>query len=245
MDVALPVTLGLVAGVAMFAYGLRSVWKRRLIQNTPRSKARSAAMGRIKVQGTVASFQEITVAPFSGVRCVHFTYTLEKQYERQENNGRLVREWLTIDTARWSVPFFVQDDTGKILVDPKDAEIEMPPDHVNFPILPGEIPDYVVKRLKARPEGVFRFTETILRPGDTAFVLGFAGDNPHVVETSADAAATDKMIQARPGFPFFVSDKPEQQVSDELLALSQLLIVIGPIISAICLIILIGLAKTV
>lgn len=243
-DVGMPALMGLIVGIIMFAFGLRSVWKRRLIQNTPRSKARSVAMGRVEVQGTIAPFQEITVAPFSGVQCVHFSYTLEKQFERRNKEGRMERYWGSIDTARWSVPFFVQDDTGKILVDPKGSEMDTPPDHVAFPILPGEIPDYVVTRLKGRPEGVLRYTETILRPGDTVFVLGYAGDNPHVAETTADTAVADKMIQARAGHPFFVSDKPEKQVTDELLALSQLLLVAGPILSVICLIILIGLAKT-
>lgn len=202
------------AGIIAFMNGFRVIWKKRLLENTPTSKARSVAMGMVEVQGTITPFQEITVAPFSGTQCVWFRYELEEEREQRDKDGNIEKYWVDIDTAAWRVPFFVQDDTGKILVDSTNCAVETAIDRRGVRILESELPQYVIDRVKGklgrgRP---LRYTERFIKIGEPLFVLGFAGDNPFVAETTADDAVKDKMIRFQEGYPFFITDKSEKEV---------------------------------
>jgi len=224
--------LGLLVGLILFFNGFRLLKKSRLVKDTPTSKIRSLAMGRAEVFGTIVPFQEITMAPFSGTPCVYFRYSLEKQYERRDKQGRVHEEWRQIDSGRWSVPFFVQDETGKVLVDPKNAEVDTPADRANMPILGLELPPNILARTSPDRHALLRYSESYIRPDEQLYVLGFAGDNPHIADTSQDTAAGDKMIQYRDGEPFFVSSQHQEAVATYSASAGRQSIVAGAILAA-------------
>ena len=172
------------------------------------------------------------MTPFSATPCVFFRYQLERQHEWRDKNGEVHRRWDTLDFGHWGVPFFIQDESGKILVDPKGAGVDTSQDRANWPLLTLEVPPNVAARVSLGKYDVLRYSESFIKPGETLYVLGFAGDNPHVADTSQDTAAGDKMIQARKGEPFYISDKRQEDIVAYDASASRQSIVAGAVLGA-------------
>lgn len=203
-------------GITLFVVGLRTEWKKRMIMNTPRSKARSVPMGRVEVQGIIRNFEETTFAPFSNTPCVYIKFSIEEEREYKDEEGRIRHRWETLDSSTHSIPFFVEDETGRILVDPKGADIDTQNDRRNVSITWAKVPQNIASRIGRTPKGRLRFSETYLTTGEQLFVLGYAGDNPHVKEASSSDSTADTMIQQKSRFPFFITDRSEERYIEDL-----------------------------
>lgn len=97
----------------------------RLIKDIPRSKIRSMAMGLVEIHGNVKAEQMI-MTPFSATDCVYFKYEI-KEYKRRtttdsKGRTRTTYEWVVIASGDRRIPFFAEDDTGSVYVDPAGAE---------------------------------------------------------------------------------------------------------------------------
>ncbi|MCX8082356.1 MAG: E3 ubiquitin ligase family protein [bacterium] len=112
--------VGLVAGIYFFFTGFRKLWAKRLIQNIPTSKIRSIAMGLVEVNG-IALPDVLLTGPYTKMPCV-FYHILVERLVRTEKSTYWVKE-LEVKT---DIPFFVQDDTGTVMIDPSDAETDLP-----------------------------------------------------------------------------------------------------------------------
>ena len=114
------VVLG-VLGCVLFAHGF-VLWRRkRAIEDTPSAKIRSVALGAAELEG-VARPKDPLVAPVSGLPCVWYRYRIERESHTGDR-----REWTTVasgDSADW--PFYLEDETGRVRVDPKGATAEIP-----------------------------------------------------------------------------------------------------------------------
>ena len=111
------VIIGAAAGLFYYAafYYFR---RKRLIENTPTSKVRSLAMGLVEVFGKAQMFKKLKKSPISKKDCVY--YTLEVQeYVKSGKQGH----WKTIKFETSNNDFYVQDETGKVLVNPKEVII--------------------------------------------------------------------------------------------------------------------------
>jgi E3 Ubiquitin ligase len=106
------------AGGILIAYGFAFLHEKRLLENLPESKVRSVAMGLAEIAGA-AQQKSPLLSPITGVPCVYYRYTIEE--ERVDSKGR--SRWVAIDDGRSSTPFYLADDTGRILVEPEGAEM--------------------------------------------------------------------------------------------------------------------------
>jgi hypothetical protein len=109
--------LAFLAGGGLILYGFSVLRRKRLLENIPTSRIRSVAMGFAELAGR-AKVRTPLAAPFSQIPCVYFRYLVEE--ERQRSKGG--REWVTVDRGASSEPFYLQDTTGALLVDPSGAE---------------------------------------------------------------------------------------------------------------------------
>nr|WP_320048593.1 hypothetical protein [uncultured Desulfuromonas sp.] len=93
-------------------------WRiRQRIKNTATSKARSAAMGMVEMYGR-AQRQFALVSPSSQQPCVYYRL---KRYRRGPKD-----QWqLTSITSSDSVPFILEDDTGRITINPRGATFKL------------------------------------------------------------------------------------------------------------------------
>lgn len=125
-----PLLLEEVGSAAVFALGLLVLYggvaqyrKKRVMRDTPTSKVRSLALGPVEVVGVPEKHEESFNSPFTGEDCVMYVYSVDvyKTGGRNSSGG-----WSTIEAGVKAAPFYVNDGTGRVLVDPGGAEKEPP-----------------------------------------------------------------------------------------------------------------------
>jgi LemA protein len=100
-------------------FGL-SLWRRRwLMADLPTSDAAHVFVGMNEVVGTAVPLATPIVAPYSAVECVWYRSLLE----REESNGNDRSEWETVADERSEAPFWIADDSGRVLVRPLGASV--------------------------------------------------------------------------------------------------------------------------
>lgn len=113
--------LGMGAGVGVFANGFWNYRKLRLIENTPRIAVRAVPMGFVHVHGRVTG-QNLLTSPVTGIPCYYYKVHLQRWEEQGKHKG-----WNTVHTVTERRTFYVDDGTGKVLINPQSAEYDLPP----------------------------------------------------------------------------------------------------------------------
>lgn len=117
---------------------LRELRRRRLLDDTPTTKALGVFVGMTELKGTAEAAEPLT--SFLAARaCVHYTWNVEESWSRLETESytdskgntktRVVRKsgWTTVAHGGESIPFYLQDNTGVVLVRPDGAKLEAAP----------------------------------------------------------------------------------------------------------------------
>ncbi|OEU72218.1 MAG: hypothetical protein BA869_02705 [Desulfuromonadales bacterium C00003107] len=101
--------------VAFLWGGFHFLLLKRRVENTPTSKARSLAMGLVEIHGQ-ARRKYALVSPMSQLPCVYYRL---RRYRKNRNN----RWKLSSCKESVHVPFYLEDDTGRVIVDPQWATV--------------------------------------------------------------------------------------------------------------------------
>lgn len=232
------VFFGFFAGLFMFYSGFQTFRRRQLIENTPTSNVRSIAMGLVEVYGEiVAKRSEALKSPFLNKSCVYYKYIIQ-EYKSSGKSGH----WATIRSGNEGVPFLLKDETGSVLVNPKNCEADIPWKYSFSTGLGKSIPEYTIRFLEkqgVKHTGLFglgkslRFSEWYIpiTKGTKLFVLGNAGDNPYVEDATSQMGHEDVMISKKRGSPFIISNKSEKKLLSNLGLQMYALITFGPLLS--------------
>jgi hypothetical protein len=206
-----PGAAGVVAGTMMFFRGLKMLQYKRLILNTPFSKIHSASIGLVEVTGMPVGPKTLA-APATGDDCFYY-HVRAWQWELSGNeNG----QWkLKLDESSY-VPFFLEDSTGRVLVNAQDARMDV---HTNFSdeiyvmtfaqkdLIPGNIRNFVVMR-GLIPHDKIKIEERVIKRGYPLFVFGTLGENsapeswnptPHLGDVSAGGRSINFNFNGLPG----------------------------------------------
>jgi hypothetical protein len=102
---------------------LRWIRLARLVEDTPRSRVRSAAQGYVELAGR-ALFLEGTenVAPLTRRPCVWWRYRVQQRTETR-SGGKRREHWRTVSQGKSDVPFLLDDGTGRCIVQPLGADV--------------------------------------------------------------------------------------------------------------------------
>ncbi len=210
--------IGFFCGLYLFYRGFKDLQKKRMIENTPTSKIRGLAMGIIEIYGTVIpSPGNLLKSPLTQKECVYYRYTIE-EYRSSGKRGR----WVIVKSAVESNYFYVKDETGMVLVWPKDADIDIPPDFSFESGLGKDPPPQIKQFLKTNNlsfEGFLginksmRYKEYYIAASDKLYIMGTAGKNPFTETATNTNNQAGIMIQKGTNNKFFyISDKPEKEV---------------------------------
>jgi len=239
--------VGFLVGLFLFYAGFMWLKRKRLIEDIPTSKIRSIAMGLVEINGKAhPAKKEIMKSPLTGKECVYYRYMVEK-YVQSGKHGH----WSTVKTGNSTEPFFVQDETGKVMVDPQHAEVHVPMSYHSQSQW-GKDPEPVVKRFlekeNIRFEGrlfgtnyTMRYREWVISPNTELYVMGTADDNPYVEEATAVEGAEDIIIKRGGEKIMMISNKKEKQILNTLKWKAILGIAGGALLSTVCLIFIIAL----
>ncbi|RMG52098.1 MAG: hypothetical protein D6717_12290, partial [Gammaproteobacteria bacterium] len=110
------VLLGAVTGLVLLWTG----WRRlRLVEDVPTSKIRSAAQGVVELQGTARALPgPELVAPGTQIPCLWYRYRLEERVHHGQHDS-----WRTVESRTSGDLFLIEDETGRCIIDPDDAEV--------------------------------------------------------------------------------------------------------------------------
>jgi LemA protein len=97
-----------------------SAWRKKwVIDDTPTSTCRGVFVGRNEVVGHAAPLYEPIVTPFSQTPAVWWSWDLERWEKSGDDSS-----WVTKEARQSAAPFWLQDDTGRVLVRPRGADLE-------------------------------------------------------------------------------------------------------------------------
>jgi hypothetical protein len=171
--------VGVFVGVLLFFRGFHMLRMKRLILDTPSSKIRSASMGLVEITGMAKGPRTIP-AGITGEPC--FYYRAMAWQLRQSGRSS---QWRKVADESLYVPFFVEDSTGRMLVNPQAADLDI---HRNFKdeigasmfasrdTMPEAMAAYLLRNGLAGDDAT-RIEEYCIKPDYPLFVLGTLGRN--------------------------------------------------------------------
>lgn len=109
------IVLAVLFGGWMIYIGFNRWKQKKWIRDTPTQDIESLAIGPSEVKGVMKAKDDPLIAPFTDEECVYYEYTV-KEYKRSGDD----KSWQTIDEGSSHTPFYVDDGTGKLLVEPHD-----------------------------------------------------------------------------------------------------------------------------
>lgn len=172
--------LGFCTGLYLFFRGFVLLQRRHLILNTPASKVRSAALGLVELNGLAAGPYTIT-APVTTRPCYYYRTTVREW----KQSGRS-KQWVTIADECFHVPFFLDDNTGSVMVNPRGAELDLHRDfHQEFcdslftmkEDVHGNVRSFL-SRHGVSTTNKIQVEEFCIKPKNALFVLGTLAENP-------------------------------------------------------------------
>ncbi len=172
--------VGAFAGVYLFYRGFCLLQRKRLILNTPTSKIRSASMGLVEING-LATGPYTMPAPITGIHCYYF-HTIAWQWQQRGRSS----EWVKVADESLHLPFFLDDNTGRVLVDPQGAEMDIHRDfHDEFSTslfssdleIPSNIATFLARHSVSSDKKI-KIDEYCIKPKNALFVLGTLAQNP-------------------------------------------------------------------
>ncbi len=177
--------IGFGLGIMLFIRGFRLLQRRRLILDTPSSKIRSASMGLVEING-LAVGPYTMIAPITARPCYYYR-TLVWEYKQEGKN----KQWVKIAGESMHVPFYVDDNTGRMLVDPRGADLELHRDfqqefNGSFFSSRDNAPANVIQfmaRHGVATSNKIKVEEFCIKPKNSLFVLGTLAENPGVEVT--------------------------------------------------------------
>ena len=191
------VAVGALAGVYLFYRGFRLLQQKRLILDTPASKIRSASLGLVEISGLAAGPYTM-IAPITGVSCF-YVRTMAWQWQRKGKNN----QWVKVADESLHVPFFLDDNTGRLLVDPQGAEMDIHRDfHEEFSNsmfsgdlqVPPNISTFLVRNCISTNQKL-KIEEYCIKPKNSLFILGTLAQNPGL---SVTATPVRRVISSEP-----------------------------------------------
>jgi len=212
-----PLFLAFFIGCILFCFyrGVKDLKYYYLITGIPTSKVRSLAIGLSEVKGIIHPFTQKLISPFSKQECVLYKYIVE-EYRRSHRSSY----WVPVKVELKSVPFYLVDDTGRVLVDPRGAELDLDPSYRATSPFTYEIEDFL-RSIGVSTTFLFfpkklRVTEYCIPINSELYVLGYVGDNPYIEEATTVLGHEDLMVQKMEKEPFYLSTKSEKDLVKKL-----------------------------
>ncbi len=161
--------------------------RRRLMEDTPTARIRSAAQGYVELSGRVRLPDTPLHSPLTATPCAWWRFRIERRKSEGRNAG-----WELEQQGSSEAQFWLDDDSGCCIVDPAGAEVRAV-NHRSWvgatPVLVPEAPGTTIWSGDAE----HRYTEELILPGETLYALGqFTSIDP--LQTSARDDLRDLVI---------------------------------------------------
>lgn len=197
--------LALLLGSCLLVRGVLQLARTRL-KAVATSKIASVSRGQVEIHGTATGPYSIT-APISGKSCYLYRTAVWQQRSRSDGWAKLVEETL-------HVPFYLDDSTGQLLIEPMGAELEIPVNSreefggsvfSDASTIPPAVSAFLARH-RTTPTNHILIEEFCVEPQTDLFVTGPVTDNPGV---EVKPLFSKKASGIRPGSKVEVQPQPE------------------------------------
>ena len=209
--------IGVCAGLFLFYRGFQILCRKRLILDTPTSKIRSAALGLVEVNG-LAVGPYVMNAPITGLPC-YYHRTVAWQLKQSGKN----KSWEIVAHESRHLPFFLDDNTGRMLVNPQGAEMDIHRDFyeeysASFFSSDLDVPANVstfLMRHGISTDKKTRIEEYCIKPKNALFILGTLSENAGLtvsaqpIATQNDDVLTASAVWGKKTFSVFAGNGAE------------------------------------
>jgi len=113
-------TIFLGLGVLLLLLGVHSYREGRLVANTPETPIGSIPVGLVRIRGK-ATGAEILTSPVTGVPCYYYHLEVDKWVKKDDQE-----RWQNFKNETAQRNFLLDDGTARVLIDPQDAEFDLP-----------------------------------------------------------------------------------------------------------------------
>ena len=155
--------------IGSFVAAFNFLIKKRIIQDIPTSRVRSAAQGYVELSGRSELIPgEAIKAPLTNTLCTWFSYEIEQYRQTGKRSG-----WRTIEQGESDALFLLIDDTGQAVIDPDGANITPAIKEVWYGN--SRTPDPAGSRKRNWfhiTGGRYRYTEERIHPADPLYAIG-------------------------------------------------------------------------
>ncbi len=150
-----------------FYFGFRNWRLARLIDDTPRSRIRSAAQGYVELGGRARMPADtVNNSPLTGRTCVWWLYRIERSVMSNRNR------WETIDRGTSTQVFLIEDETGSCLVNPQGADVRPDETTVWYGAEPWPTGGFAAGRTDLFGSRDYRYTEHRIVETELVNVIG-------------------------------------------------------------------------
>lgn len=166
--------------------GFRTLGRARIIAHTPTAKLRSAAQGFNEIQGLGRVIDEQPLySPLSFTPCLWFDMKIERLESRGKN-----RSWVTLERRTSDALFRVDDGTGEAFVDPDHARV-IPHSSRRWRerASRSDLSSFTSLGFGGKP---YRYTERLLLPDQSMYVLGWLETRGHRNDGISDQEAIER-----------------------------------------------------
>lgn len=174
--------LGTLMTAGLIFWALKAIRFKRLVEFVPTSQTTGLAYGIAELFGMIEVDDEKPhlTSHLNGHKCVAYKYDVQEKRGSGKN-----AKWVTIEEGGEQTGFWLEDELGKVLVNPEGAKVVYPEKQVDR-------------------EGRRRYTEYWLPPYRNIYCLGFAG--------IADEDADKLSIQNSEDFEYLITTQEEEEV---------------------------------
>ena len=167
--IAVLLAVAAVGGVQFF----RLQRRRRLMEDMPTARIRSAAQGYVELIGQALPSDVPLRAPLTGSLCAWYRFRVERRKGEGGNSGWEVEQQGVSDAQFW-----LDDGSGRCIVDPEGAEVRARDKRTWVGAAPQFVPESPGAVLWSG-DAEHRYTEELILPGDRLYALGqFASLDP-------------------------------------------------------------------
>ena len=152
-------------------FGFRNWRLARLIEDTPRSRVRSAAQGYVELGGRARlPPQAANLAPLTNRPCVWWLYRIEREVASGSS-----RSWRVIERGVSDTLFVIEDETGSCFVNPAGADVRPEEKTVWYGAQPWPESGFAQGRTSFGNEREYRYTEHRIQEFELVNVIGDFG----------------------------------------------------------------------
>lgn len=206
-------------GIILIANGINTYLLMQKIKNTATSKIRGIALGIAEIYGKAKCIEQ-KYSPFSNQKCVYYLIDVE-YYVTGKNGG-----WRNLFVDKFEKEFYLEDDTGKIIVNPKEGNIQIKENKKSQghfskgflgmnKLLDEETMNYInnlkpelKKRVLSAGRNGIKITEFIIRENDLIYIIG----NVELKEKNG----TELIMKNNSTNNLYISDNEEKKTLSKL-----------------------------